>query len=237
MLVLVLALLAFMALRPDSAAVTTETATEGKRQADASAQAAGADQVVAFLGDSYTAGVGASPGRAWPDLLASSLGWDSYKSFAHGGTGYATAVTKNAMRVCGLDQCPSYAEVLPRVIDYAPTLVIVSGGRNDTRRTVEQVETGAKRLFESLSAALPEATVVVTSPIWDAREHPAKLDRLTAVIRLAAADSNATYLDLGEPFAGKPELITGDLVHPNDAGYELLARTVAKGLVDSGIAD
>lgn len=112
----------------------------------------------------------------------------------------------------------------------------VSGGRNDTRKTVAQVEAGAKSLLESLSKALPQSTVVVTSPIWDARERPAKLNQLTAVIRRAAAETHATYLDLGEPFAGRPELITSDLVHPNDAGYELLARTIAMDLVETGIA-
>jgi lysophospholipase L1-like esterase len=235
LLVLLAALLLFLAVRPDSAAVTTRTAPGLQTPAEVPAKAVGADPVVAFLGDSYTAGVGASPGRTWPELLASNLAWDSYKSFAHGGTGYATTVTKNAMRICGLDQCPSYIEALPRVIDYAPNLVIVAGGRNDTRKSVDEVEAGAKELLESLSRELPEATVVVTSPIWDARQRPAKLDQLTEVIRRAAEETNATYLDLGEPFAGKPELITSDHVHPNDAGYQLLAHLVAKGLVEAGI--
>jgi lysophospholipase L1-like esterase len=235
LLVLLVALLLFLAVRPDSAAVRTQTAPGLQTPADASAKADSNDPVVAFLGDSYTAGVGASPGQTWPELLASILAWDSYKSFAHGGTGYATTVTKNAMRICGLDQCPSYTEALPQVIDYAPSLVIVAGGRNDTRKSVEEVEAGARGLLDSLSKALPEATVVVTSPIWDARERPAKLDQLTEVIRRAAEETNATYLDLGEPFAGKPELITSDHVHPNDAGYQLLARTIAEGLVEKGI--
>lgn len=219
-LLLVAVLLGFAALRPENSAAGPAATTE---------------PVVAFLGDSYTAGAGASPGRAWPHLLATALGWDSYQSFAHGGTGYATAVTGNAVHACGLDFCPRYDEVLPRVIDYAPTLVIVSGGRNDTGRTPEQVAAGARKLLGGLSTALPEATVVVTSPIWDARPRPATLDELAAAIRRAAAESNATYLDLGEPFAGKPQLITADQVHPNDAGYELLARAVAAKLTEAGI--
>lgn len=189
---------------------------------------------VAFIGDSYTAGAGASPGHTWPELLALSRGWDSYRSFAHGGTGYATSVRENATRVCGLDVCPSYVEVLPAVIEYAPTLVIVSGGRNDTGKTLDQVALGASTLFESLVLALPESKIMVTSPIWDARQPPATLEGISRVVRRAAENSNVYYLDLDQPFAGRPELITGDLVHPNDQGYELLSDAVSRGLSEAG---
>ncbi|NKG20308.1 GDSL-type esterase/lipase family protein [Paeniglutamicibacter terrestris] len=190
---------------------------------------------VAFIGDSYTAGAGASPGHTWPEILALSRGWDSYRSFAHGGTGYATSVRENATRVCGLDACPSYVEVLPAVIAYAPTLVIVSGGRNDTGKTLDQVALGASTLFDSLVLALPESSIVVTSPIWDARQPPATLDGISRVVRRAAENSNVYYLDLGQPFAGRPALITGDLVHPNDQGYELLSNAVSRGLSEAGV--
>lgn len=178
------------------------------------------DPKVAFLGDSYSAGGGASSGMAWTVQMAKAKGW-VYDVYAYGGTGY---VTDSAL---GLN----YMDSAPAVFAMEPNTVIVSGGRNDLEADPAAVGEAARSLFSTLSAR--GVRVIVTSPVWDARPAPAALMEIAAAVKDAADSEGATYLDIGQPFAGKPELITADQVHPNDAGHEVLADAVGNALTEN----
>jgi acyl-CoA thioesterase-1 len=68
--------------------------------------------------------------------------------------------------------------------------------------------------------------IYATSPLGDDDPAPRSLVSMGAAVDAAVTNVGGEYLDLGQPLAGRPELITGDGVHPNDDGYALIADTL-----------
>lgn len=189
-----------------------------------------APQLTVFLGDSYTAGAGSTQG-SWPDLMAPRVKW-KYKNLALGGTGY---LQESGIEACGLDVCPNYLGRIPAIVDAKPTRVIVAGGRNDVLRDQDEVRVAAGAFFQELRAQLPEAEIIALSPVWDASEPHNQLVTIADSVRQAVAAADGTYVDIGAPLAGHPELISTDSVHPNDAGHEALAVATQNALRAAGL--
>ncbi|WP_062311197.1 SGNH/GDSL hydrolase family protein [Demequina rhizosphaerae] len=172
----------------------------------------------AFVGDSYSAGAGASDTDVrWTTVVANDLGW-SEDNVALGGTGYVTSAGKEA---CGLDYCGTYAETIGDV-GGDPDLVVISGGRNDGRSPAG-LENAAVNTFEKAHTRFPNALIVATSPLWDDDEAPAWLEDNAEVVKRAAEETGTVYLDIGQPLAGHPAYIAEDGLHPNDAGHVAIA--------------
>lgn len=180
--------------------------------------------VVAFMGDSYTAYSG-----SWALKLSAAEDWQG-KLFALGGTGYAKAIPSGGVPACGKDVCGNYLTQAPAVLAFKPEMVVVSGGRNDLHEDPAVVQANATKLFTTLAKGLPDAKVIVTSPVWDASPLPEGFAEITAAIKAAATASGAQYVDIGQPLANHPELIGPDGVHPTNEGHAVLAATVAKAL-------
>src|SRR6202035_5442745 len=79
----------------------------------------------AFIGDSITAGYGASsePMRG-TSLVSQKMGWIVH-NFGRGGTGYLATSSREG---CGLDFCPNYLGMLDDVASSDPDIVVVAGG-------------------------------------------------------------------------------------------------------------
>ncbi|MBY4225573.1 SGNH/GDSL hydrolase family protein [Rhodococcus fascians] len=179
--------------------------------------------VVAFLGDSYSKGIGASSnGRRWTTLVSAAMGW-SELNLAEDGSGYTTTY---------LGQKTDYGIKLDVLAAAQPDIVVVSGGRNDYEAGTASV-TGAvaSSLFAAIKAAAPNTEVIVTSPIWDSTEPPADFPTLIDGVKAATASAEARYLDIGEPLADHPGMIDPDGLHPNNGGYRAIASAVVKALV------
>ena len=187
-------------------------------------------QSVAFIGDSYSAGTGSTGyNTRFSTLVSAYEGWAS-QSFAYGGTGYLRAATTSAKTGCGANYCPSYGQVITRVQAFNPTLVIVSGGRNDVGLDETQVESTIADFYTTLRAALPKARIVVTSPLWAYTQPPAQLAQIQQAVRSNAARVGATYLDLGQPLVDDRNLVARDQVHPNNSGHAEIARLIEVAL-------
>lgn len=169
--------------------------------------------VVAFIGDSYSVGVGGD-GTKWTSLVSAHEGWQE-KNFAVGGTGYT--VTHG----CGQKTCLTYAQMVPQVVEVKPSIVIVSGGRNDPADFDPAV---VSKTFQTIRAALPQAQIVATSPLWGATKPPASLGVLAQTVQKAVTSVGGRYVDLGQPLYGHPEWMTSDNVHPKAAGYRAIAE-------------
>ena len=190
---------------------------------------------VAFIGDSSAAGVGAStPSARWTTRLSTRLGWSEF-DYAVAGTGYLTSVTENAPAVCGLAYCPNYEETVPQAQAVNPDVVVLSGGRYDidpdaTRqeRVTAALRTGqaVERTIASLRSTLPDAAIVVISPIWDDDAIGPTFRAYRDSVRAATESLGATYIDIGEPLAGRSDLVAADGVNPNDAGHQAIADAI-----------
>lgn len=181
-------------------------------------------QVAVFIGDSYTVGSGTSlSGTGFPAMLGELRDWEVV-NLAIAGTGYATARDESWCPPAG---CLDYAGVIPGAVAHDPDVVIVSGGRNDLgRNSTAELEAPVADFYTELRAALPDARIVVTSPIWDDPPPPRALLELSDIVQREAARVGAEYLDLGDPLEGRPELIAPDGLHPNEEGLRVIAERI-----------
>jgi lysophospholipase L1-like esterase len=208
------------------------TAPPVATQAATSHPVAAGPQRAVFIGDSYTAGAGAAAGRGWVQVLADEKGW-KVTNLGRGGTGYATRVESPiAHEACGADVCPAYGEMISEAVKTNPDVVVVAGGRNDGAVLHPELTTAVTSFYKALRAAAPNARIIALSPVWAAESPQPDPEAFKAHVKGAAIAVRAEFVDLGEPLAGHPELITQDNVHPNTAGHAALARAAAKAIRD-----
>lgn len=183
--------------------------------------------LVAFYGDSYTLGTGATdPSRRWSTRIAEDRGWREFNP-SQNGLGFVT--NREAMR----------ADLPGQIIDADPDIVLVTMGLNDVfsydgagdgiRRQIE-------RDFERLSTQLPRARIIVVEPFWYTAERPESLEVIIDWVREAAAEIDADYIEGASSWIrGRKAEMAADGVHPNDAGYDLITRRMDAALSDLGL--
>jgi hypothetical protein len=172
--------------------------------------------VVAFLGDDFTDGAGATaPATRWSSLVAAHYGW-AEKNFGVAGTGYSTGGTAGGA---------PYAARIAALAATAPAIVIVAGGRFDIESAngPTKIKTGVTATFTALRAALPKAVIIAESPVWPLTKPPATLALVAADVKAAVVAVGGRYLDVDEPLFGLPADI-GSHSLPNDAGHAALAK-------------
>ena len=207
---------------PVPSASATNTSTPSASAASSSATASAASSapalpVVAFLGDDFTGGAGAtSNALRWTSLVAADLGWTE-KNFGFGGTGYSTGGT--------LAGGAPYTARIAALAATAPSIVIVAGGRFDIESPngPTKIKAGVTATFTALRAALPNATIIAESPLWPLTKTPATLALVATDVKAAVAAVHGRYLDIGQPLFGLPADV-GPHSLPNDAGYAVLAK-------------
>jgi len=191
---------------------------------------------VAVIGDSYSAGTGAGdPTQGWVAKLAFSQAWH-LTNVARGGTGYSKSVTTDAMKACGLNYCPSYSEMIKDAAAANPSIVLVTGGRNDSKVAADEEAAEIQSFYQQLRTALPSAKIVAFNAWWDSTAAPASIGTISANVKAAVEGIGGTYIDAGQPLAGHPELVATDNVHPNLSGHNTLFTTALTKLQDAGIA-
>ena len=187
-----------------------------------SATPAAKQKVAVFIGDSYTQGSG-----KWPDAVSKAQGWEEV-NLGRGGTGYAVRHTGDAAQNgCGMDECPSFAEMVDAAVKRHPDVVVVAGGRNDGGADIaDQVHD----TFAGLRERLPDAQIIAVQPMWDASGYPDFLVDYGKVIKKEVQAVDGEYLKIGSPLEGRPNLVQDDGVHPTDEGQKLLAAAVNESL-------
>lgn len=191
--------------------------------------AASADAPIAlFLGDSYTEGTALAPadlGYRWATALAQRLSWEEVNAGCNG-SGY----TRRG-GVCG----NNYQELIPQLADVNPDIIIVSGGVNDLRATPQLIDTQIRETFATLRETFPAARLYAVNGIYYTGDvTPPLLAHLNESVALAADQVGGTYLDIGEPLLGHPELMAADELHPNPKGHALIADLTQAALNRAG---
>ena len=176
---------------------------------------------VAAVGDSITFGEGRDD--AYPAQLAKLLG-DAYHVRNFGVPGATAAEGGDTPYV----QQPAYRAAL----SYAPEIVIIMLGTNDTKAQNWTHRSTARadlvRLVNSFRelASQPQVVVALPPPVFqrDATYiDGGRLELLLATLRAVAADTRSLVLDLQRTFADKKSLLP-DQIHPNAEGNALIAQ-------------
>lgn len=171
-----------------------------------------------FIGDSYTA-----DSSGWVTPAATAMGWRPM-NYAVGGTGYvATGSGAGA---------GTYTDAIAAHQSINPTYVIISGGRNDNGQVTAEAVTAA---ITQAQAQWPAAQIIVTSMLWDDDPAPSWFDQSWLTIRDASTAAGATFLDLGQPLAGRTDLLVADGIHPSPAGGQAIADAFVQAWTAAGL--
>lgn len=169
--------------------------------------------VAAFLGDSYTQGVGEGAGYVTP--TAEAMGWEAV-NLGQASTGYLNPGT--------IDPANSgpYLDRAPDVVAAAPDIVIVQGSPNDVGVDGD-LRAAAAQLFDALKASLPGAQIIVVGPTAPPSLDAAAVGVISQRIEDAAVTAGLPFidpLDLGWLPPENAALFVADRLHPSAAGYE-----------------
>jgi lysophospholipase L1-like esterase len=159
---------------------------------------------IVCFGDSITFGVGAQRGRTYPELLAERLSREVINAGVPGETSAE-----------GLER-------LDEILDYDPWLVIVELGGNDLLQQKPRKETeDALRAIvqELLEAGTVPVLVEIHGPFGGAMEE---------IFEDLAEEYRIPLVEDVLPKILKTPSLKADPIHPNSAGYELLAEAVEK---------
>lgn len=177
---------------------------------------------VLLLGDSYTKGIGAtSKKEAYAYKIAEPLGWDLTID-GKSGTGYVDPSG---------DGADTFAERMWQhphsATDVAYDLVVIQGSSNDRKYTKAEVAGRINLTIRTSRRLWPQAQIILmgpTNPWANVAEYALVNDKLEA----AAAVYGIPFIDpMGEQWfvPGDGERYANlENGHPNDAGYELMAR-------------
>ena len=185
-------------------------------QSDQPAGETGTGTRVAFYGDSYTLGTGASSeDKRWSTIVSRERNWNEFNPSVNG-LGFI-----NNRDNFGDGDLPSL------VIDAKPEIVFVTMGLNDNFSydgAADSIRAQIDFDFDRLKAGLPDARFVVVEPFWYTDERPESVDTIIGWVKDAAADLGADYIPGASRWIeGHPEWMADDGLHPNDDGYAAMA--------------
>jgi len=188
------------------------------------------------FGDSITVGQGSSDGKGYVpkllNLLGPHLGRAEVREFGHSGDTATESVplARRAMR----DFRPAYTLVLLGTNDWTDNQppgcqddVSLCGTIESLRAILEDV-----KAFRSLPVL---ATLTPVNPALAPGGRNDWIDDMNAQIRVLAQQEGALLVDANAAFMAQGDLssLFDDDVHPNDAGYDVLARAWFEGITRS----
>jgi lysophospholipase L1-like esterase len=183
---------------------------------------------VAFYGDSYTLGTGASsPENRWSTIVSRERNWNEFNPSVNG-LGFV-----NNRTVFGDGDLPDL------VIESEPEIVFVTMGLNDNFSydfSADDIREQIPADLERLREALPDARFIVVEPFWYTDERPVSVDVINRWVEAAAADIDADYIPGASRWIeGHPEWMADDGLHPNDEGYAAMAERMEDELEKLGL--
>ncbi|MGC5171035.1 SGNH/GDSL hydrolase family protein [Micromonospora sp. DT81.3] len=183
--------------------------------------------VVAFYGDSYTRGTGASdPSLRWSTRIAQERGWREFNPSVDG-LGFVNNRTETR------------ADLPGEIIEADPDIVLVTMGLNDAfsyDRAGSGIRDQIEKDFERLKTELPDARFVVVEPFWYTSDRPASIEAIVGWVEAAADDIGADYIPGASRWIqGREGEMAADGLHPNDDGYELITQRMDAALSDLGL--
>lgn len=164
-------------------------------------------QTVVAFGDSLTAGYGAGKDKAYPAVLGRMIS----RPVVNLGLSGDTAANAPAR--------------LPQVLQANPYMVLIEFGGNDYMRSVpfEQTEQAIRQIVDEVQSAGAIAVLV------DTGGYPG-MSRYTKLYKQIAKEKQALFVPgILDGIFGKSKY-KADPIHPNAAGYEIVAQKVHKAI-------
>lgn len=190
--------------------------------APASASAPADRSAIVTIGDSIMAGHGLSdPGStAWPVLLGEETA-TTVTNDSCSGAGFI------AVGSCGTD----FAGLIDEAVAAHPHLVVIESSDNDLGEDPAALARATMTTVAAIHAALPDAQIVGLSTLWDQPgATPAEVSASSADLERAVDAVGGTYVDVGQPIAGRAGLLQSDSEHPTVAGQRVLASAIVQDL-------
>lgn len=175
--------------------------------------------VVLAFGDSVTYGTGASRGEDYPSRLATLTGWQVVNAGIPGDT--ARAAT---------------ARIADELAEARPAVAIIELGGNDflRRRGADEIKEDLRSIITAVRAA---GAIPVLVSVPELSVLGAVIGRLgDSPIYAALADEEDVLL-IDEVFADvlSDDALRADRIHPNAAGYRLLAEHIVEDFSRAGL--
>ena len=190
---------------------------------------------VSCVGDSITQGVGADEGKSWPDQLGKMLGgkWNA-NNFGVSGT----TLTKSG------DNPYQKQDAFARAKALNPDVVIIMLGTNDTKpqnwkNFLTDFETNLIDMVKQFAALPGKPRMFLCYPPYIAKggnwgiNESNTVTEISVISKVAAA-MKVGVIDVHGNLKGNDEMIP-DNVHPNGAGARVIAATVFKASLGSGV--
>jgi acyl-CoA thioesterase-1 len=197
----------------------TSTATPTPTSTPTPTKTAAAKPVAVAIGDSIMDGHGMTEAQSYPALLADSEGW-TLDNLSSDGTGYVTL---------GVDDNTFQAQA-DAAVALNPAIVLIAGSSNDLGQDNAALNTAETQLISTIATKLPNAQIIALNTFWGDTAVPAQLLTIDSQVQTAVAAVGGDYIDIGQPLAGRPDLMQSDDVHPTPQGQQLLASAVAAKL-------
>jgi acyl-CoA thioesterase I len=201
----------------DSAEADTVTgAAAAAAPATPTASADSSGPVLLFVGTSLTAGLGVSPGQAFPALIQARIreGGLPHRVVNAGISGETSAGARSRI-----------SWVLQQPFD----VLLLETGANDMLRglTPASTEENIQAIIDAVRAERPQAQIVLAGMLAMPNLGPAYVREFEAIYPRIAERNDLTLIPfLLEGVAGERELNQGDGVHPTPEGHERIAQTV-----------
>lgn len=199
----------------------------------------GEESLIICIGDSITFGSGIRNAdrnfSSYPARLQVALdNVDGAGKWNVKNLGFRGATATNKSRL-SYEKSPFFT----RVLNSSPKVAVIMLGTNDIMLNIS-LPTFAddyKSLITAVTQLESKPRVLIMSPPWIDTKFPTRAERFKniiqepyhKVIQTLAIETRATLLNGYSIFANKPHLFA-DGLHPNEEGYNLIAKLVVQGL-------
>jgi len=182
--------------------------------------------LVAFYGDSYTLGTGASDrSHRWSTIICTDRGWSEFNPSVNG-LGFVNNRREDV-------------DLPTQVIAQHPDIVFVTMGLNDNFSysfAADEIRRTIDTDLQHLKAELPGARIIVVEPFWYSDDRPESLGVIIGWVHDSADEIGAEWVpDASHWIEGHPEWMAADGLHPNDDGYAEMARRMDAALTELGL--
>lgn len=174
---------------------------------------------IAFLGDSWTEGVGGTNHQGYAPRTAERLGWH-FLNFGVGGSGYTKP---------GVDHSV-FAERIAAVVASHPDVIVVQGSLNDASSTPTAEASAAYTTLRLLhEEADPGTRIIVLGASYNPGTQNATIDWINAAVRSGANRVGLPFVDpaLLNWTDPRDPTVWSDPWHPNDEGHQHIANHLA----------